>query len=166
MTPVNEIGIAAASELTINGLHKALGAVALERRYLALTEPPSLAAMAAFADMLSRAGCPQLVALDGKKVVGWADLRPHDGDLAKHVGVLGMGLLPDYRGRGIGKRLLGELLERSPFERVELSVFADNTVAISLYEKAGFVHEGLKRRAVKLDGYKDLVLMSRLTSDP
>ncbi len=162
MTAVNEIGIAPVSELTINGLHKALGAVARERKYLALTDAPSLAAMAAFSDMLARAGAPQLVALDGKKVVGWSDLRPHDDGLARHVGVLGMGLLPDYRGRGIGRRLLDELLERSPFERVELSVFADNTAAISLYEKAGFVHEGVKRRAVMLDeSYKDLVLMAR-----
>ncbi len=162
MTPVNDIDIVKVSERTLNGLHKALGAVARERKYLALTDAPPLAAVAAFSHMLSQAGCPQLVALDGKNVIGWGDLRPRDDALAKHVGVLGMGLLPEYRRRGIGRRLLDELLERSPFERVELSVFAHNTAAISLYEKAGFVHEGVRRRAVKLDGYIDIVLMGRL----
>jgi ribosomal protein S18 acetylase RimI-like enzyme len=160
MTAVNEIDVVPVSERTINGLHRALGVVARERKYLALTDAPPLAVMAAFSAMLARNGAPQLVALDGKQVIGWADLRPHDEGLARHVGVLGMGLLPDYRGRGIGRRLLDELLRRSPFERVELSVFADNTAAIALYEKAGFVRECVKRRAVKLDGYKDLVLMA------
>ena len=162
--PVNIVPL---SETTINGFHKALAVVARERRYLALTEAPSLMALAHFAEKLKQAGCPQLVALDGKQVIGWCDLRPHDDDqLSGHVASLGMGVLPVYRKQGIGRALLEAVLARSTFERIELSVFADNTAAISLYEKAGFVHEGVKRRAVKLDGYKDLVLMSRLRTRP
>lgn len=159
MTAVNEIQVVPATEAHINGLHRALRAVVAEGRYLALTQAPSLVATAAFNAMLARHGCPQLVALDGKRVVGWADLRPHASDTA--IGVLGMGLLPDYRGKGLGRKLLDELIARSRFERVELGVFADNTVAISLYEKAGFVRGG-----VETANGRDLVLMSRVRARP
>lgn len=46
-------------------------------------------------------------------------------------------------------------------ERVELEVFASNAPAIALYEKMGFVTEGVKKRARKLDGlYDDVVQMA------
>ena len=46
-------------------------------------------------------------------------------------------------------------------ERVELEVFASNTGAINLYRQLGFVVEGTKKRARKLDGeYDDDVLMA------
>lgn len=154
MSAVNEIQVVPVTESHINGLHKALATVIAEGRYLALTEAPSLFATAAFRDMLSRNGCPQLAALDGKRVVGWADLRPHDA--SPDIGVLGMGVLPDYRGKGLGRRLLEELIARSRFARIELGVFADNTAALALYEKAGFVRENV----AQLHG-RDLVLMSR-----
>lgn len=49
-------------------------------------------------------------------------------------------------------------------ERAELEVFASNRPAIALYEAAGFVHEGVKRRARKLEGvYDDIVLMAIMT---
>ena len=36
--------------------------------------------------------------------------------------------------------------------RIELTVRADNLNAKALYEKLGFVHEGLRRRAMRVDG--------------
>ena len=46
-------------------------------------------------------------------------------------------------------------------ERVELEVYASNVPAVSLYEKRGFLHEGVKRRARKLDGvYDDILVMA------
>ena len=166
MSRVNAPVIQAADAKTLNSLHKALDSVARERRWLALAEAPPLAAVVAFADILARQGCPQLVALDGKRVVGWCDIRVHEGALSRHVGVLGMGVVDGYRGRGIGRALLEACLAKSPFARVELSVFADNTAAIKLYEKTGFVHEGVRRRAIRLEGDRDLVLMARLVEGP
>ena len=66
-----------------------------------------------------------------------------------------MGVVPDYRGRGIGARLIDQALTRAfatGFVRVELSVRADNQRAVQLYEKVGFVREGLLRDAVFVDG--------------
>ena len=46
---------------------------------------------------------------------------------------------------------------------IELEVFASNTAAIALYRALGFVTEGTKRRARKLDGeYDDNVVMALL----
>ena len=46
-------------------------------------------------------------------------------------------------------------------EKVELEVYTSNTPAIKLYEKFGFVCEGIKKKARKLDReYYDVMIMS------
>ena len=47
-------------------------------------------------------------------------------------------------------------------QRIELEVFASNTRAVHVFEKAGFVREGLKRRARLLDGADDDVVCMAL----
>jgi RimJ/RimL family protein N-acetyltransferase len=73
-------------------------------------------------------------------------------------------MLPEARGAGLGRRLMEagiEAARRLGMERIELEVFASNTRAIALYERVGFVREGLKRRVRKIDGrYDDDVLMA------
>src|SRR5687768_1684157 len=56
---------------------------------------------------------------------------------------LGMAVLPDFRGRGVGSGLLDRLLESAAavYRRVCLSVSADNP-ARRLYERAGFERVG------------------------
>ena len=77
-----------------------------------------------------------------------------------------MGLLPGYRGRGLGKRLAVQTIgaaRQVGIERVELDVFASNEPAIALISRLGFITEGIKRRARKLDGqYDDNVFMALL----
>jgi hypothetical protein len=43
-------------------------------------------------------GYPQLVAVSASQVVGWCDVIPNQRPIHAHVGVLGMGLLPEFRG--------------------------------------------------------------------
>lgn len=75
-----------------------------------------------------------------------------------------MGIVPAYRGRGLGLKLINATLARARkagFVRIELSVHADNARAISLYDKAGFVREGVQRDAVYVDGeYRDAIVMA------
>ena len=75
-----------------------------------------------------------------------------------------MGIVPDYRGRGLGLRLINAALaeaRRIGIVRIELSVHSDNARATSLYEKVGFVTEGVQRDAVKIDGqYLDTIMMA------
>jgi ribosomal protein S18 acetylase RimI-like enzyme len=48
----------------------------------------------------------QFVAVEGMRVVGWADIVRGWAHAIAHNGTLGLGVLPEYRGRGIGESLL------------------------------------------------------------
>lgn len=148
----------------IESLHRALDSVAQERFYLALQEAPPLETLrAVILGNLAR-GIPEFVALDGDQVVGWCQISLFNREVFEHRGTLGMGVVQAYRRRGIGQRLVAHALQKAKdmgLERVELEVFASNAPAIALYEKMGFVTEGVKKRARKLDGlYDDIVQMA------
>lgn len=56
----------------------------------------------------------------------------------------GIGVSPEYQGRGIGRKLLYKsvkVLQDAEAEKVKLSVFNTNTRALGLYVKSGFVLE-------------------------
>ena len=91
---------------------------------------------------------PYFVALSGEKVVGWCDVAPVMGESRAHIGVLGVGLLPEARHQGVGRRLMEVAIERSGsrgFTRIEWTVRDDNLNAKVLHEKLGFEVEGLCR---------------------
>ncbi len=146
-----------------------LDVVARENRYLAQIEAPSLERIEAFVATSVADDAIQFFALDGERVVGWADVFPFWAHAIAHRGSLGMGVHPTYRGRGIGRRLLAACIEkawRTGLTRIELEVRADNGPAIRLYEQAGFEHEALRDRAMRFDGvYYDVVLMRLLRGD-
>jgi ribosomal protein S18 acetylase RimI-like enzyme len=139
----------------IESFHRALDFVARERRYLSFLEAPPLESVRAFVlDNISH-GYPQLVAVSAGQVVGWCDVVPHPRPINAHVGVLGMALLPEFRRRGIGGRLIRQALDAARdfgLRRVELTVRESNTVAIELYRKIGFTTEGLQRNRIRVDG--------------
>jgi RimJ/RimL family protein N-acetyltransferase len=117
--------------------------------------------------MLLDGGGVQVLALDSAdQVLGWCDLVRDTRTGFGHAWRLGMGLLPAVRGRGIGRRLAEAGIAAAAArgaERIELEVFASNTVAIRLYERLGFTREGVKRRARKLEGeYDDNLFMALL----
>ena len=109
-------------------------------------------------------GVPQYVALDGEMVVGWCDILPDDRETCRHNGRLAMGVHPEYRSRGIGRRLLRATLDavrKAGLERVELQVIESNEIAIALYKLFGFEQDGYLRNARKLDGkYENKLTMS------
>jgi ribosomal protein S18 acetylase RimI-like enzyme len=147
----------------VEGFRACVDAVMQERRWLAYVEAFSLSRTAAFVAGNLESGNPQYVADDGGRIVGWCDVCRESIPTYAHCGMLGMGVLPPYRGRGVGARLLAATLaaarERG-FERVELSVYAHNTAAQALYRRAGFAHEGTRVRGRKLDGeYADIHMM-------
>lgn len=149
----------------IEGAWHCLGVVARERAYIGFLEAPPLEQSRSFWTSLIEKGHPFVVAADGGTVVGWCDVVPVPRPIFAHVGVLGMGLRPDWRGRGLGAELMAAALEasrRCGLERVELAVFADNERAQRLYAKMGFVVEGVQSRRAKIDGrYRDEILMAR-----
>lgn len=98
------------------------------------------------------------------ELVGYALVAklPFDAELQA------IGVLPAYRGQGIGQRLLSDVIEvalqwRS--ERLLLEVRAGNQRAIALYQRAGFSEDGRRKNyypdATGAAGREDALLMSR-----
>lgn len=85
--------------------------------------------------------------LDGD-VVGYVALHPAGG-LASHAHVRiidGLGVLPSAQGRGVGEALVRAAVERARAEgaaKVTLRVLGTNPAARRLYERCGFVVEGV-----------------------
>jgi RimJ/RimL family protein N-acetyltransferase len=137
------------------GFHACLDSVAKEKRYLAQTQALPLERIDGFVRDSVANDAVQFFALDGAKVVGWADIFPAWADAVKHCGTLGMGIAAGNRGQGIGERLLRACLSKAltkGITRIELEARADNQRAIKLYERVGFRHEAVKRNAMRFDG--------------
>jgi ribosomal protein S18 acetylase RimI-like enzyme len=153
----------------IRDLHRVIDSVSREKKYLAWTEAPPFGVFKAFVTngMLKRS--PQVLALDGGTVVGWCDITVLPRPTTKHCGVLGMGVLPAYRHKGIGTKLVHSALRKAKvygLYRVELEVFEDNLAAIDLYTKVGFKVEGRKIGAVSIDDkYVNALMMGLLLQD-
>jgi tRNA threonylcarbamoyl adenosine modification protein YeaZ/ribosomal-protein-alanine acetyltransferase len=71
-----------------------------------------------------------------------------------------IGVDPAYQGRGIGRRLLAELLNFAAGGVVHLEVRTDNAAAIALYRSVGFTQVGLRRRYYRASG-ADAYIMQR-----
>ena len=74
------------------------------------------------------------------------------------------------RGKGLGffavKEILNHAFNNLNLQRIELAVLKSNYPAQKLYNKVGFVQEGVKRKAVYKNGkYEDLLIMSILKEE-
>ncbi|HKU47134.1 MAG TPA: GNAT family N-acetyltransferase [Burkholderiales bacterium] len=159
--------IAPIAEGHIEGFREVLDSVARERRALLFLEAPPPKDVGEFVRRSIARQYPHYVALVEGRVVGWCDVLPADWRATRaHAGLLGIGVLAEFRGQGIGRALIGRTLESARafgFTRIELSYRQGNARVASLYESFGFVREGVQRSAVRVDGvYEDLVLMALL----
>lgn len=148
------------------GFRACFDAVAHEGKFFAQTAAPPLERIKALIRQRLAEGSPQFVAIDGAEVVGWCAINSRQQQEFDHVGSLVIGLLARYRGAGLGRRLLSAAIDKARAEglvRIELRARADNERAIKLYEKVGFRHEALLRKAWRTDGVLfDAVQMSLL----
>lgn len=158
------------TEADAEGYRDCLDRVAAEKRYLAFTAAPPVSEVKFYIKAMLQRGLPFIVAVDEGRVVGWCNIHvppssPHRVGFS-HVGTIGMGLDAAWRGQGLGREMLQSVFDiagRVGIERVELQVYASNESAVKLYRKFGFVTEGIKARARKIDGqYDDIIMMARL----
>jgi ribosomal protein S18 acetylase RimI-like enzyme len=113
-----------------------------------------------------------LVAEQGGVIVGHALLNPRDLAVTAHVVDVTLAVHEGYQGKGVGKRLMTELLawaRSAPHvEKVELHVRSTNDVAVGLYRALGFTEQGRKIRHIKLgpNEYVDDLYMAMWVGPP
>jgi GNAT superfamily N-acetyltransferase len=80
-------------------------------KYLAFLEAPPLKEVTRFVLGNIERGYPQFVVLSDSTVAGWGDVIPNRTRVIySHCGTLGIGLLPEFRGRGIGRQLMKQTM--------------------------------------------------------
>lgn len=107
-----------------------------------------------------------LVAEFDGKVVGMVGIHLLKSTRQRHTACLGMMVRTEYQRRGIGKKLLEDILDLADnwlmLVRIELDVTSDNESAIQLYRSLGFEVEGKKKYSIIKEGkYADLIMMAR-----
>ncbi len=97
------------------------------------------------------------VARLNKRVIGYGGMwlivdEAHITNIAVH---------PDYRGMGVGEKILLALMEKAyslNIESMTLEVRKSNYIAINLYKKLGFKEAGLRRKYYPDNG-EDAIIM-------
>jgi len=95
--------------------------------------------------------------------VGWISLT--NVSYRHQKGEYGIALLPEYQGLGYAKEaselLIDYVFNNLPIRKIILKAFTSNVSAIKLYEKLGFVQEGLLRNEFfKAGRFRDVVVMA------
>lgn len=106
--------------------------------------------------------------LEGK-IIGCAGFfNQPPGTRLSHSATFFLFIEPDHWGRGIGTEamaFLEQVISGRGYLRMECMVTGTNLRAIRLYERSGFIREGLKKQAYLVDGqYVDLVIMGKVFS--
>jgi ribosomal protein S18 acetylase RimI-like enzyme len=82
-----------------------------------------------------------LVGLIGGKIVGDATLHQQLGGWKRHVGRVSVLVHPEFRGRGLARALITEIVDiarRAGLEKVEAEFIGEQTAAIHMFAMLGF----------------------------
>ena len=111
-------------------------------------------------------GDHRLVSEEDGGVVGWAALAPTSSRPC-YVGVaeVSVYVAERARGRGVGRALLGRLIDESGAAGIwtlQAGVFPENRASLALHRACGFRTVGIRERIGKLDGaWRDVELLER-----
>lgn len=97
----------------------------------------------AFRELLSRTYCRYVVAMVDGELAGCSGFT----NLCGEANIDNVVVAPRFRGKGVAQAMLRELIRRGEAEGVEaftLEVRVSNETAIHVYEKFGFVSEGIR----------------------
>ena len=108
----------------------------------------------------------RLVARVGETVAGWAALSRFSSR-SVYSGVAEVSLYVDtnFRGRGIGRALLNELIacsEQNGIWTLQAGIFPENDSSLALHKTCGFREVGRRERIAELNGvWRDVVVLER-----
>jgi GNAT superfamily N-acetyltransferase len=95
-----------------------------------------------------------LLGLIDKKIVGAATLHQQFGGWKRHIGRVSVLVHPEFRGRGLARALIAEILDiarRAGLEKVEAEFIGEQVAAVKMFALLGF------SQFVRLDDYvKDM----------
>ncbi|MDE1804705.1 MAG: GNAT N-acetyltransferase [Candidatus Micrarchaeota archaeon] len=94
--------------------------------------------------------------------IGLCQVEKHPYIEDRHCGEISVSVIKSQRGNGVGEALMREVIDRAKahLELLHLSVYANNTGAIKLYNKLGFITYGTVPNGLKRDGtYFDVSFM-------
>ncbi|NET25410.1 GNAT family N-acetyltransferase [Okeania sp. SIO1I7] len=99
-----------------------------------------------------------------EKIVGWLSFQSFYGTAAyKATAEVSIYIAPEYKGQGIGKKLLSEAILYSPNLGINTLlgfIFAHNQPSLKLFDKFGFQRWGYLPKVASLDGMKrDIVIL-------
>jgi ribosomal protein S18 acetylase RimI-like enzyme len=113
-----------------------------------------------------------LVAEVNGRVAGYVRVKPVTSlpENAHVLGIAGLAVAPDSRGRGIASALLAAAEKHardSGARKLSLRVLSTNEGALRLYERLGFAREGTLREEFLINGrWVDDVLMAKQLDGP
>ncbi|MCI5902316.1 MAG: GNAT family N-acetyltransferase [Blautia sp.] len=107
-----------------------------------------------------------LVAETDNKLIGYISAQKGRLNRIAHSAYIVVGILMDYRGKGIGTEFFKRLnvwAGEKKITRLELTVICENEAVKRLYTNSGFEIEGIKRKSVCVNGkYLDEYYMARV----
>ncbi|HWT00396.1 MAG TPA: GNAT family N-acetyltransferase [Pyrinomonadaceae bacterium] len=108
----------------------------------------------------------RLVARSGAEVAGWAALSPVSARrVYAGVAETSVYVSANFRGRGVGRALLGALIicsEQHGIWTLQAGIFPENLASLALHRQHGFREVGRRERLGKMnDRWRDVILLER-----
>ena len=105
-------------------------------------------------------------AFNEHEIVGFLAAKRGNFRRIRHSAYIVIGIRQAFQRQGIGSKLFDKLDEwarKNQVKRLELTVETQNTPAINLYKKQGFISEGIKKKTTLVDGeFVDEYMMAKL----
>ena len=157
--------IRTAQQVDLSGLIGAIRTVAEEGTYI---EAETVADLLSHEEVVLRHNDVRsrmvFVATVNEDVIGWVHLDLPEAEKLSHTAVLTVGILPEYRGFGIGSTLLErgcEWARERGFEKLYNSIPSSNPDAIAFLEARGWETEAVRENHYRIDDeYVDEVMMA------
>lgn len=107
----------------------------------------------------------EIIAVVNNTVIGTAGIEAVGSKYkVRHRAEFGISVAEEFWGLGIGSSLMNACIEcakNAGYIQLELNVVAENTRAISMYEKAGFIEYGRNPKGFKsrITGFQEIICM-------
>jgi RimJ/RimL family protein N-acetyltransferase len=168
--PVADVNVRRASVDDAAGIARVLAAVTAERVYSAIDRAWTADEQRAYLASISPREAFHVAVVPSGEIVGYQSLDLYSPILPSmaHVGSLGTFLLPEWRGRGVGRALFAvtrQFADAAGYRKLVIQVRASNAAARTYYRGLGFAECGRLGAQVIVDGTVDDEVLMELFLD-